>query len=172
MSYALGFTIIKYQEGFMFIPGFGSEYLPLHQIPFWHFTSCCETLSALEWKRQQSHISAISSVCRGLESWDVRIFDYLLPVIRDICVASGLRIWKSSAFGSSSSTPAQHNKTGSGVRTSRRGWLVLLLLSVTCHSSQYLLDRTFSRWEIWITYKSGMASDSQRTVRSLYIISW
>lgn len=30
MTYALGFAIIKYNEGFVFIPGLGGEHLSLH----------------------------------------------------------------------------------------------------------------------------------------------
>jgi len=32
MTYSLGFAIIKYIEGFVFIPGFGGEYLSLHPV--------------------------------------------------------------------------------------------------------------------------------------------
>ena len=82
------------------------------------------------------------SVAWSLEMWDIWPFlfcHFFWP-------SPGSRIWKSSASGSSSSMQARRIRTGFEVYTSRHGCWDLFLPFVTCHSSQFLPGRIFSRW--------------------------
>lgn len=70
MVYSIGFAAIKYEMGYMYIPGYGSKCL-------WHCPSCCilmpprspaGTLAALAKEVSTRHLTALSRRLRRLES--------------------------------------------------------------------------------------------------------